>query len=240
MQDNKHAFTQFLISAGALQFGRFVLKSGRGSPYFFNSSQFNTGGLITRLGRFYADALHAKTPLCTSVFGPAYKGIPLCVAAAEALSCIVEKDIGYFFNRKEKKTHGDLGLFVGRTPTAQDTVVLVDDVITDGQTKIEAVELVTRHFGTRVSAVLVALDRMEKSSVGADAKTRFEEQTGIPVHSIATIHDIQFHLKNSLETDNPFTDQATLEQMEEYLAQYCNLPDVRTGSSTLLPSHAKD
>ncbi len=239
MQDNKQAFTRFLISAGALQFGSFVLKSGRVSPYFFNATQFNSGGLISRLGDFYADAIREKSPECTSVFGPAYKGIPLCVAVAQALSSVVEKDIGYFFNRKEKKTHGDQGLFVGKTPHAQDTIVLVDDVITDGRTKIEAVEMVKRHFGTQVSSVLVALDRMELSAEGADAKIQFEDKTGIPVHALITIHEIRSHLKRSLETENPLTDPETLKKMEEYLARHCFLPGLRKNATTPA-GHAED
>ena len=98
-----------LVRAEALQFGEFTLKSGRSSPYFFNSSKFNTGPLIEELGRYYASAIEENAPNCNLIFGPAYKGIPLCVSAATALSNSLNQNIGYFFNRKEKKTHGDQG-----------------------------------------------------------------------------------------------------------------------------------
>ena len=117
------------------------MKSGRVSPYFFNSSKFNTGPLIEQLGQYYASAIQQHAPDCSLVFGPAYKGIPLCVTVATALSKKLNRNIGYFFNRKEIKTHGDQGTLVGQLPQPVDITIMVDDVFTDGHTKIESVDL---------------------------------------------------------------------------------------------------
>ena len=109
MENYKKQFAEFLVSAEALQFGEFTLKSGRVSPYFFNSSKFNTGPLIDQLGQYYASVIKQHAPDCSLVYGPAYNGIPLCVTVATALSKKLNRNIGYFFNRKEIKTHGDQG-----------------------------------------------------------------------------------------------------------------------------------
>ena len=118
MGGDKSALMAFLQEVGALQFGDFTLKSGRVSPYFFNSGQFRTGGQLARLGEYYAETILRVAPETTIVFGPAYKGIPLCVTAAMALSRRTGREIGYLFDRKEVKEHGDGGMFVGRLPEA--------------------------------------------------------------------------------------------------------------------------
>ena len=169
MQNYKKQFVEFLLNADALQFGEFKLKSGRVSPYFFNSAKFNNGTLIDQLGQYYASAIQQHAPDCSLVFGPAYKGIPLCVTVATALSKKLNRNIGYFFNRKEIKTHGDQGTLVGQLPKPGDMAVMVDDVFTDGHTKIESVDLVWDLCKIEFSGVLVALDRMESSSRGEDA-----------------------------------------------------------------------
>jgi len=181
MQTYKKEFAEFLVRADALQFGEYTLKSGRISPYFFNSSKFNNGPLIEELGLYYAAAIEENAPNCSLIFGPAYKGIPLCVSAASSLSGRLKKNIGNFFNRKEKKTHPDQGILVGQLPLAHDSVVMVDDVITDGLTKIESVELIRELCKVEFSGVLVALDRMEKNSQGNDAIAEFQQKTGVPV-----------------------------------------------------------
>ena len=165
MQNYKKQFAEFLVSADALQFGQFTLKSGRVSPYFFNSSKFNTGLLIEQLGQYYASAIQQHAPDCSLVFGPAYKGIPLCVTVATALSKKLNRNIGYFFNRKEIKTHGDQGTLVGQLPQPGDMAVMVDDVFTDGHTKIESVDLVRELCKIEFSGLLVALDRIDRKSV---------------------------------------------------------------------------
>ncbi len=217
MQSYKKEFAEFLVRAEALQFGEFTLKSGRSSPYFFNSSKFNTGPLIEELGRYYASAIKENAADCSIIYGPAYKGIPLCVSASAALSSSLNQNIGYFFNRKEKKTHGDQGILVGQLPLPQDSVVMVDDVITDGLTKIESVSLIRDLCGVEFSGVLVALDRMEKNSRGQDAVTEFEQKTGVAVWSIITIREVCCYLKNRKIDGTVVLDESTAQRIEQYL-----------------------
>jgi orotate phosphoribosyltransferase len=220
MQTYKKKFAEFLVRADALQFGEFTLKSGRSSPYFFNSSKFNNGPLIEELGSYYAAAIEENAPNCNLIYGPAYKGIPLCLTTAIALSARLKQDIGYFFNRKEKKTHGDKGTLVGQFPLALDCVVMVDDVITDGLTKIESVSLIRELCKIEFSGVLVALDRMEKNSQANDAITEFQRKTGVPVWSIITIRETCDYLKNREIDGLVVLDESTFQKIENYLAGY--------------------
>lgn len=187
---SKKAFFQFLVEAEALQFGSFTLKSGRVSPYFFNAARFRTAGQLARLGEFYAEIVQSVAPRANVVAGPAYKGIPLCIATALALSTDTGREIGYLFNRKEAKAHGDQGLFVGWHPQPDDRLVLVDDVITDGETKREAVRQLREAFAAPIEALVIAFDRMEQSDSGRSAAEEFREATGIPVHSVFTLADL--------------------------------------------------
>jgi len=220
MQNYKKQFAEFLVSADALQFGKYKLKTGRVSPYYFNSSKFNTGLLIEQLGQHYASAIQQHAPECTLVFGPAYKGIPLCVTVATALSKKVNRNIGYFFNRKEIKTHGDQGTLVGRLPQPGDKLVMVDDVFTDGHTKIESVDLVRELCKIEFTAILVALDRMESSSSGEDAIAEFKLKTGVPVWSIITIQEVCLYLKNRIINGNVVLDDNINQEIERYLKEH--------------------
>ncbi|MEE3266574.1 MAG: orotate phosphoribosyltransferase [SAR324 cluster bacterium] len=220
MQTYKKKFAEFLVRADALQFGEFTLKSGRSSPYFFNSSKFNNGPLIEELGSYYAAAIEENAPNCNLIYGPAYKGIPLCISTAIALSARLNQNIGYFFNRKEKKTHGDQGTLVGQFPLASDSVVMVDDVITDGLTKIDSVNLIRRLCKVEFSGVLVSLDRMEKNSQSNDAITEFQQKTSVPVWSIITIREICDYLKNRKIGGSVVLDESTFLKIENYLAEH--------------------
>ena len=220
MQNYKKQFVEFLLNADALQFGEFKLKSGRVSPYYFNSAKFNNGTLIDQLGQYYASTIQQYAPDCNLVFGPAYKGIPLCVTVATALSKKLNRNIGYFFNRKEIKTHGDQGTFVGQLPQPGDMVVMVDDVFTDGHTKIESVDLVRELCKIEFSGVLVALDRMEKSSRGVDAIAEFKLKTGVPVWSIITIREACLYLKNRIVNGNVVLDETIYQEIELYIEEH--------------------
>ncbi len=161
------------------------------SPYFFNAGRFCTAAHLERLGEFYAERLQAAAPGASLVFGPAYKGIPLCITAALALRRRTGRDIGYLFNRKEEKGHGDQGVFVGRPPGPGERLALVDDVITDGGTKLEAVALLRAAFEAPIDALVIAFDRMERSGTEGNALRDFEAETGIPVVSIFSLADLE-------------------------------------------------
>jgi orotate phosphoribosyltransferase len=198
----RQAFVQFAVEAGVLRFGEFVTKSGRKSPYFFNSGLFDTGGKLDRLSDFYAQALVVARDMrgleFDMLFGPAYKGITLASGCAMALAAR-GIDVPFCFNRKEAKDHGEGGLFVGAPLKGR--VVIVDDVITDGAAKREAVEMI-RAAGAKPVAVLIALDRMERPGPDGAVEARssvqkFEQETGIPVIAVATLDDLMGYLQNS-------------------------------------------
>ncbi len=194
MQTYQQDFMDFLIETRALRFGEFTLKSGRRSPYFFNAGQFNTGAEIERLGYYYACAIREFDVEPTLIFGPAYKGIPLCIAAAIALRQRFGMDTYYGFDRKEIKEHGEGGWLVGKEPNGQDRVVLVDDVVTDGATKIQMINRLKATCSARITGLVIALDRKEKNTEGEDAVAALQTATGVPVRSIINVHDILEYL----------------------------------------------
>ena len=186
MADFRQAFLAFSLAREVLRFGEFVTKAGRRSPYFFNAGLFDDGESLRRLGQFYADALLASGVAFDQLFGPAYKGITLAAATAIALA---EKghNVPFCFNRKEAKDHGEGGQMVGAPLSGR--VVIVDDVITDGAAKREAIELIRAH-GAEPVAVLIALDRMERGQGEASAVQELQARFGVPVVAIATLDDL--------------------------------------------------
>jgi orotate phosphoribosyltransferase len=158
MTDFRQEFLAFALARDVLRFGEFVTKAGRASPYFFNAGLFSDGASLQRLGRYYAEAWLASGLACDQLFGPAYKGITLAAATAIALA---EKghNLPFSFNRKEAKDHGEGGTIVGAPLRGR--VLIVDDVITDGGAKREAIELLRSH-GANPAGVLIAFDRLER------------------------------------------------------------------------------
>ncbi|MGK2900924.1 MAG: orotate phosphoribosyltransferase [Burkholderiaceae bacterium] len=193
-------FVEFAVDAGVLRFGEFRTKAGRLSPYFFNSALFDDGAKLARLAEFYARRLLASGCAFDMLFGPAYKGITLAAACAMALAGL-GRNVPFAFNRKEAKAHGEGGTLVGAPVRGR--VVIVDDVITDGASKRESVELL-RAAGAEPAAVLIALDRMERG--GSDdrlsehsAVEDFERDYGLPVISIATVRDLLEYLRSNAD-----------------------------------------
>ncbi len=184
MTDFRQAFLEFSLAREVLRFGEFVTKAGRRSPYFFNAGLFDDGESLRRLGGFYAEALRASGIAFDMLFGPAYKGITLAAATAIALA---EKghNVPFCFNRN--KDHGEGGQIVGAPLRGR--VVIVDDVITDGAAKREAIELIRAH-GAEPAAVLIALDRMERGQGEASAVQELQARFGVPVVAIATLVDL--------------------------------------------------
>ena len=189
--DFQQEFIEYAIQSGVLRFGEFRLKSGRLSPYFFNTGLFLSGEQLSRIGRFYARALRHAGIITNVLYGPAYKGIPLVCATAIALAEEFAVDLPFAFNRKEVKDHGEGGNLVGAQLSG--SVLILDDVITAGNSIRESVELI-RNAGARPCGVLIALDRQERGqqavSAIAEVSTRFE----IPVISIVKLLDIIAYL----------------------------------------------
>jgi orotate phosphoribosyltransferase len=211
--DFRQQFVEFAIKQNALCFGEFKTKAGRMSPYFFNSGLFGDGAALAGLTRFYAQAAIASGVQFDMLFGPAYKGITLAAGMAIALAGMA-RNVPFAFNRKETKDHGEGGLIVGQP--LQGRVLIIDDVISDGASKRESVEMI-HAAGATPAGVLIALDRQE---VGAQpgstrsAAQEFAQNTGIPVIAVATLEDIIKYLQQQPgETDK-------LEKIEAYRQQY--------------------
>ena len=220
MQDYQEAFIEFLVRTEALRFGEFTLKSGRKSPYFFNSGQFDTGSSAERLGYFYASAARELKTEPTLIFGPAYKGIPLCLATAIAYQHHFDMDLPFSFDRKEVKDHGEGGWLVGRVPTPEDRIVLVDDVITDGATKVETINKLQEALNARVTGLVISVDRKEKNAEGGNAITALEEATGVEVRAIVTVYDILEYLPGR-EIDGQVVMTPEIQgEIEAYLTDY--------------------
>ncbi len=215
MQEFQREFIGFAINCGVLRFGEFTLKSGRKSPYFFNTGLFDTGARLGRLGEFYAQAyLHAGLA-ADVLYGPAYKGIPLVSATAIALARATDQEVPFAFNRKETKDHGEGGLLVG-APLAG-SVLILDDVITAGTSVRESVEII-RNAGAKPCGVLISLDRQEKGKGETTAIEEVEAQYAIPVFPIITMSEIIEYLEGQ---EKPKELAALVEYRENHGIRRC-------------------
>ncbi|MBU3596925.1 orotate phosphoribosyltransferase [Polynucleobacter bastaniensis] len=199
---NQDNFIQFALEANVLSFGEFKTKAGRLSPYFFNAGGFNDGARLSALGRYYAKALQESGLQYDMLYGPAYKGITLAAATAIALAD-TGRNVPYAYNRKEAKDHGEGGSLVGAPVKGK--VVIIDDVISAGTSVRESVKLI-RDAGAEPAAVLIALDRMEKSGTATDigdqsAVQAVEQEFGLPVVAIANLADLMAFLTSSSNTE---------------------------------------
>jgi orotate phosphoribosyltransferase len=187
MLDYQKEFISYALECGVLKFGEFQLKSGRKSPYFFNTGLFNTGAKLGKLGQFYARALIQSGIKADILYGPAYKGIPLVSATSIAYAQLTSSDIPFAFNRKEAKDHGEGGALVGAPLTGN--VVILDDVITAGTSVRESVEIINNAKATP-AGVLIALDRQEKGRNDISAVQEVIENFAMPVISIISLANI--------------------------------------------------
>ncbi len=191
MKPYQREFLDFAISAGVLRFGSFTLKSGRTSPYFFNSGLFNTGARLARLGRYYAQAIVDSGIGFDMLFGPAYKGIPLVSAVAIALAEHHARDLPYAFNRKEAKDHGEGGNIVGSALSGR--VLIIDDVITAGTAVRESFDIL-RAAGATAAGVVISLDRQERGKGERSAIQEVEQDHGVRVVSIVGLAELVDYL----------------------------------------------
>lgn len=207
MLDYQKDFIRYALDCGVLKFGEFQLKSGRTSPYFFNTGLFNTGAKLGKLGEFYVQALIQSKLAIDVLYGPAYKGIPLVSATAIAYARLTEKDIPFAFNRKEAKDHGEGGLIVG-TPL-HGNVLILDDVITAGTSVRESVEIINT-ANANPAGVLIALDRQEKGENQLSATQEVSQRFAMPVCAIITLENIIEFLRQDPTVQNH------LDKIQEY------------------------
>lgn len=216
----KEEFIEYLIECNALKFGEFQLKSGRKAPYFINTGMFDTGSKIKKLGQFYAKAIQEHfSDDFDGIYGPAYKGIPLCISAVQALADS-GLDKGYVFNRKEAKTYADKSVVVGMPLTSDTRLILVDDVITSGKAIRESLEILKHCNNPKVCGIIISVNRQEKGNTDKNALKEVEEVLGIPIHAIVTITDIKTYLHNRKMNNRILIDDQMLERIDNYLARY--------------------
>jgi orotate phosphoribosyltransferase len=215
MKQLQRDFIEFAIDLGVLKFGKFILKSGRESPYFFNFGLFNTGAALDKIGTYYAKTISDSHLSYNVLFGPAYKGIPLVAATSICLSRITtDQAVPYAFNRKEAKDHGEGGSIVGTPLSATSRVIIVDDVITAGNAIRESLHILS-HYQAVPVGVITALDRQEKGmNCDESAIQQVEKELHIPVVPIIRFQDIIEYL----EETGKFADQ--LDKMKEYRQKY--------------------
>jgi orotate phosphoribosyltransferase len=222
MDKYKQEFIEFMVKSGVLIFGDFTTKSGRKTPYFVNTGNYKTGRQIAKLGEYYAECVHRNVPgKIDALFGPAYKGIPLTVAAAVSLYSRYGEDVNYCFNRKEAKDHGEGGSIVGYKPQDGDRVVIIEDVITAGTSIRETLPVLKAAAEICPAGLIISVDRMER---GVGNKTPIEEiyeEFGIETYPIVTVREIIDALYNREVDGKVYIDDAVKAAMEAYLEKYC-------------------
>jgi len=221
MEAYKEEFIAFMVRAGVLTFGDFTTKSGRKTPYFINTGNYDTGPELSALGGFYARALNEKLGQdFDNLYGPAYKGIPLCVACSIALERDFGRSVSFTFNRKEAKDHGEGGSLIGHRYQGGERVVIIEDVITAGTSVRESVPLIQATPGTDLRAVIVSVDRMERGSGERSALDEIADEYGIQVLPIVTIDEVVACLRAQPVDGKTIIDDETASRIADYRAQY--------------------
>ena len=216
----KEEFVKFMTECGVLTFGDFTLKSGRKAPYFINCGNYKTGAQLARLGEFYADCLKENGIEADVLFGPAYKGIPLAVSAATALYNKYSTEVGYCFDRKEAKDHGEGGEFVGQKLKDGDKVVIIEDVMTSGKALREVLPKLNDAAKVNITGMIITVDRMEKAlDSDMSAVQSAYHDFGVKVYSIVTINDIIDAIEKGIVAGKEYLD-AMKAYRKEYGAEY--------------------
>nr|AAB86886.1 orotate phosphoribosyltransferase [Cryptococcus neoformans var. neoformans]CAD88486.1 orotidine monophosphate pyrophosphorylase [Cryptococcus neoformans var. neoformans] len=211
----KVAFIEAAIEHGVLLFGNFTLKSGRQSPYFFNAGLLYSSSLLSTTAQAYAKILSSsRIPDFDVLFGPAYKGISLAAVSAVSLYQQTGKDIGYCYNRKEKKDHGEGGTMVGAPLKGR--IVIIDDVLTSGKAIREAIDILKASPEAKLVGIVQLVDRQEKGQSGSGKSTvqEVEEEFGVPVEPIIGLDDIVKYLESSGKWEKE------LQEVRKYRAEY--------------------
>ncbi|MCD8381648.1 MAG: orotate phosphoribosyltransferase [Clostridiales bacterium] len=217
----KEAFITFMVRSGVLTFGDFTTKSGRKTPYFVNTGNYRTGAQAAQLGDYYAACIQEHMPDgIDALFGPAYKGIPLAVAAASSLYRNYGRDLPYCFNRKEAKDHGEGGSMVGYRPQDGDRIAIVEDVVTAGTAVRESIALFEHVAKVDIRALFVSVDRMERGTRDCSTLDELRQDYGIQVYPIVTVREIIDFLYQTPVDGVVCIDDDRRARMEAYLAEY--------------------
>ncbi|MDE7093483.1 MAG: orotate phosphoribosyltransferase [Oscillospiraceae bacterium] len=204
-----------MVDCGVLTFGEFTLKSGRIAPYFINCGNYKTGTQLAKLGEYYAECIHANQIPVETLFGPAYKGIPLAVSAVVALSNKFGIDVSYCFDRKEAKDHGEGGMFVGKKLTDNEKVVIIDDVMTSGKALRESMPKLKSAANINVTGMVITVDRMEKGTGELSAVQEVKQEFGVTVYPIVTMLDIIDAIQKEIISGKEYLD-SMLAYREKY------------------------
>lgn len=221
MESYKQEFIEFMIDCDVLKFGDFVTKSGRKTPFFVNTGFYRTGTQLRRLGQYYARAIQEAFGLDFDVlFGPAYKGIPLTVAASMAISELYGRDVRYCSNRKEVKDHGDKGILLGSPLNDADRVVIIEDVTTAGTSIAETMPILKSQAQVQPVGLVVSVDRMERGKGKKSALQEIAEQYGLRTAAIVTMEEVTAHLYNRPYKGKVMIDDTLKEAIDAYYEQY--------------------
>lgn len=221
MEQYKQEFIEFMVDSQVLKFGEFTLKSGRKSPFFMNAGGYVTGSQLRKLGEYYAKAIHDHYGLEFDVlFGPAYKGIPLAVAATMAISELYGKEIRYCSNRKEMKDHGDTGILLGSKLKDGDRVVIIEDVTTSGKSIEETFPIIQAQADVEIKGLMVSLNRMEKGQGEKSALVEIKETYGFDANAIVTMGEVVEYLYNKPYKGNIYIDDTMKSAIDAYYEQY--------------------
>ena len=221
MEAYKQEFIEFMVECQVLRFGDFVTKSGRQTPFFVNTGFYRTGEQLRRLGGYYAQAIEAKFGTDFDVlFGPAYKGIPLSVAASMALNERYGADVRYCSNRKEIKDHGDKGILLGSPLADGDRVVIIEDVTTAGTSIQETMPILRSQANVQVLGLVVSVDRMERGQGEKSALSEIQEKYGMETTAIVTMADVVEHLYNRPCQGRVVIDDTIKAAIDAYYEQY--------------------
>ena len=221
MEQYKQEFREFMIDCQVLKFGDFVTKSGRKTPFFVNTGFYRTGAQLRRLGGYYARAIKDAFGLEFDVlFGPAYKGIPLSVAASMAVSELFDKEIRYCSNRKEVKDHGDKGILLGSPLDDGDKVVIIEDVTTAGTSIAETMPILKAQAKVQPVGLVVSVDRMERGQGTKSALAEIQERYGLQTTAIVTMEEVVEHLYDRPYKGRVIIDDAMKAAIDAYYEQY--------------------
>ena len=221
MEQYEKEFIEFMIDCNVLKFGDFVTKSGRNTPFFVNTGFYRTGSQLRRLGEYYAKAIESKFGFDFDVlFGPAYKGIPLSVAASIAISEKYDKDIRYCANRKEVKDHGDAGILLGSPIKDGDRVMIIEDVTTSGKSIEETFPIIKAQGDVEIKGLIVSLNRMERGKGEKSALEEIRDLYGFPTAAIVTMKDVTEHLYNRECGGRIVIDDTIKKALDAYYEEY--------------------